>query len=161
MKKLAIFVEGQTERIFVEKLIRLMVDLKQLRIVVFRAIGGKKTPRRIELVHQMLPGPDQVYYIEIVESRNDDRVASDVRDNYDNLVVNNFCGIIAIRDVYPVHSAAQIPLLRKALRYRLKTKPIDPFFVLGVMEIEAWFLAESTHFPRIELLSNLVDGQLL
>jgi hypothetical protein len=151
MKKLAIFVEGQTERMFVEKLIRLMVDHKQLRIVVFRAIGGKKTPRRIELVHQMPPGPDQAYYIEIVESRNDDRVASDVRDNYDKLVFSNFCSVIAIRDVYPVHAPDKIPELRKMLRYRLKTKPIDPRFVLGVMEIEAWFLAEYTHFARIHI----------
>jgi hypothetical protein len=149
MKKLAMFVEGRTERVFVERLIRLMVDLKRLRIAVFRASGGNKTPRRIKLVHQTPPGPEQEYYIQIVESQNDERVGSDVRENYEGLVRASFSMIIAIRDVYPRHTFAQVPALRSAVRYRVKTKPIDPTFVLSVMEIEAWFLAEHSHFSKL------------
>ena len=69
MKKLALFVEGLTERIFVEKLIRKMIDRKRLRIRVFRASGGQKSPRRIKLIYQMPPGPDQQFHIQIVESQ--------------------------------------------------------------------------------------------
>jgi hypothetical protein len=46
-------------------------------------------------------------------------------------------------------SLTDLPNLRTGLRYRLRTKPISVDFVLGVMEIEAWFLAEHTHFSRI------------
>ncbi len=149
MKKIAIFVEGKTERVFVEKLIRLMIDEKKLKITVFQAQGGDKTPRRIHLVYQTLDDEAHEFHIQIVESMNDDRVASDVRDRYESLVSAGFSAIIGIRDVYPECAAAQIPLLRRALRFRIKTVPVNPVFVLGVMEVEAWFLAEHNHFPRI------------
>jgi Domain of unknown function (DUF4276) len=148
MKKLAFFVEGQTERAFVEQLIREMVNRRRLRILAFRAAGGKKSPRTIKLIHSTRPGPDQEFQVQIVESQNDERVGSDVRDNYDNLVRHGFSTIIAIRDVYPLPST-DIPMLRRALRYKLPTKPIDPVFVLAIMEIEAWFLSDYRHYERI------------
>jgi hypothetical protein len=80
MKKLAIFVEGQTERIFVERFIRLLVNETHLRVAVFQTSGGRNSPRRITIVHQDLPDPEQVYYIQIMESMNDERVGTDVRD---------------------------------------------------------------------------------
>src|SRR5438067_1939374 len=136
MKKLALFVEGRTERVFVERLIEQMVSRKQVQIAVFGAIGGGKTPRRIRLICRTPPAPDQEYYIQIVESGNDERVGTDVRDNYENLVRAGFSEIMAIRDVYPNHAPGDVPRLRLLLRYRLRTKPIDPIFVLGIMEIE-------------------------
>jgi hypothetical protein len=158
MKKLAMFVEGKTERVFIEKLLKELVDQKKVRVVAFRASGGRKTPRRIKLIYQIAPSSEQEYYIQIVESRNDERVGTDVRDNYESLERAGFSGIVAIRDVYPRHSFADVPLLRRLMRYRLKTKPIDPVFVLGVMEIEAWFLAEHTHFSRVH--ANLTVARI-
>ena len=38
------------------------------------------------------------------------------------------------------------------------TKPINPIFVLGVMETEAWFLAEHTHFRKLN--SNLTSERI-
>ena len=149
MKKLVLYVEGHTESLFVENLIRLMVNGMKIRIARYKATGGRKKPRRIELISQMPPLPEQEYLIQIVESRGDERVGTDVRDNYEKLVQKGFSSIIAIRDVYPRHHFTNLSTLRRDLRYRLKTKPINPVFVLGVMEIEAWFLAEHTHFPKI------------
>ena len=42
-----------------------------------------------------------------------------------------------------------IPRLRRYLVYNIKTKPITVVFILSIMEIEAWFIAEHTHFTRI------------
>jgi hypothetical protein len=36
------------------------------------------------------------------------------------------------------------------LPYRVKTKPIVVDFILSIMEVEALFLAEHSHFPRID-----------
>lgn len=36
------------------------------------------------------------------------------------------------------------------LPLRLKTKPILVHFILAIMEIETWFLAEHKHFERID-----------
>jgi hypothetical protein len=41
------------------------------------------------------------------------------------------------------------------LPYKVKTEPCEVLFVLGVMEIEAWFISEHTHFPRISTNLNL------
>ena len=44
----------------------------------------------------------------------------------------------------------EIPKLELGLRTRVKTKLIPVEFILSIMEIEAWFLAEVTHFPKID-----------
>lgn len=67
---------------------------------------------------------------------------------YEGLMNEGFSVIIGVRDVYPL-LLSDLPKLRTGLCYQLKTKPVSVDFVLGVMEIEAWFLAEHTHFPRI------------
>ena len=51
--------------------------------------------------------------------------------------------------MYPKFVRGQIPELRRGLQKYVKTKPVTPLFVLGVMEVEAWFLAEHHHFPAI------------
>lgn len=149
MKKLAIFVEGKTERVFVERLISQLISARRYQIAVYEAVGGRRTPRQLNLVYSTPGSPDHEFYVQIVESRNDGRVASDVRDNYASLEARGFEAIIAIRDVYPDATAAQIPMLRRGLRYGIRTVPIDPLFILGVMEVEAWFVAEHNHFPHI------------
>ena len=86
------------------------------------------------------------YSVIILNSGSDSRVASDIRERYESLVNAGYSQIVGIRDVRPEVSVNEIPRLRRGLRYRLKTKPVDPLFVLSVMETEAWFLAEFTHF---------------
>ena len=159
MKKLAIFVEGLTERLFAEALLRQVVDAKKLNIEVYQATGGRTTPRRLTLISKTAASAEQIYYIQIVESCNDSRVGSDVRDRYSDLVRAGFQSIIAIRDVYPECVHADIPTLRRALAYRLPTKPILVTFILGVMEVESWFLAEHTHYPKIH--ANLTVPRIM
>jgi hypothetical protein len=150
MKKLAIFVEGRTECVFVETLIGKLISEAKVQFAVFQTAGGSgKTPRRIRVLRQTPPNPAQEFYVQIMESHNDERVGSDIRDRYDELVGRDFVGIIGIRDAYPEVTLAEIPKLRIGFKYRMKTKPVDPLLVLGVMEVEAWFLAEHTHFSRI------------
>ena len=149
MKKLAIFVEGGTEAAFFEKFLHQMISAKKLRIEYFRASGGSKGPRRIRMVKATAPDKNQTFYVQIVDSGTDNRVGSDVRDNYNSLVRAGFDSIIGVRDVFPSVSMKDISVLRRNLRYSLPTKPIVVVFILAVMEVEAWFLSEYTHFPKI------------
>lgn len=148
MKKLAIFVEGKTEVAFFDKLLRQLISAKKLRIDHLQAYGGRKTPRRLTVVQASAHRPEQTFYIQIVDVGTDNRVASDIRDNYGGLVSSGFEAIIGVRDVYPI-SRTNLTTLRRGLNYRLRTKPTAVVFVLGVMETEAWFLAEHTHFSKI------------
>jgi hypothetical protein len=149
MKKMAIFVEGETELRFIDRLLREIANEKNLQIVLESAFGGSRNARTYKVVADSGSGSDKNFYIRIVNSGTDNRVGSDIRDNYEALMNASFSVIIGVRDVYPDFSLADLPNLRTGLRYRLRTKPISVDFVLGVMEIEAWFLAEYTHFSRI------------
>lgn len=148
MKKLAIFVEGQTELWFVDRFIRELIQLPKLHLVLKSAIGGGRMVRRFDVLRDTGAGPTAEFYIQIVNSGSDGRVGSDIRDAYDGLVKQGFCSIVGIRDVYPLPKA-DISKLRSGLRYRLKTNPVVVDFVLGIMEVEAWFLKEHSHFQRI------------
>jgi hypothetical protein len=142
MFRMAIFVEGQTEQIFVEKLVQEIAGLQNVQFEK-KIVLGKK--REVALTTSI---SEKKYYVLIVNSGTDNRVASDVRENYDNLIRANFSSIIAIRDVFP-QKRSDIPKLRRFLGYGMKTKPISVVFVLAIMEIEAWFLSEHTHFTKL------------
>ena len=45
---------------------------------------------------------------------------------------------------------ADVPKLRRGLKYGVKTSLVPVKFILSVMEIEAWFLAEHNHFPLVD-----------
>jgi len=150
MRKLAIFVEGLTEQRFAEKCLRKIIGKKGLCIGVFKAYGGKRCQRSFQQWRASAPSSGQEYYVQIMDCANDGRVKSDIKEHYDSLVAANFSGIMGIRDVYPDVQHADIPKLRERLRCGLETTPIEVVFVLGVMEIETWFIMEHTHFLRID-----------
>ena len=150
MKKLAVFVEGQTEQIFVEKLLEEVAAKKRISIEKRQAIGGQTTKRKLKIIQAAAVNSDHRYYALIVDCGGDNRVKSDVVDRYQGLISQGYEAIIAIRDVFPEVSQADIPALRIGLRYRVKTTPVEVVFVLGIMEAETWFIAEHTHFQRID-----------
>jgi hypothetical protein len=151
MKKMAIFVEGLTELKFIDRLLREVVSEKNLEITHYQLRGGKKNSKRelVRISAKENSCSSKEYSVIIHDSGTDNRVASDVRDQYESLVRAGYSQIIGVRDVRPDFSIDRIPILRRGLRYKMKTKPIDPLFVLSIMETEAWFLAEATHFLNI------------
>jgi hypothetical protein len=152
MKKLAVFAEGGTEQAFVEKLLLEIGTEKQITIWKERWRGGGKGNPRDRQVSQLMgisPNTQDIeYYVQIIDCGNDERVQSDVIESYPRLVKLGFDSIIGIRDVRP-QPPERIPRLKQLLKYKVPTKPVDPVMVLAIMEIEAWFLAEYTHFPRV------------
>ena len=161
MNKLAIFVESQTEQVFAEKLLVEIAGSKNVRIEKRKATGGKRTKRRMRLVEACSVDSGEEFFVLINDCGQDERVSSDIVNCYDQLVKSGYQTIIGIRDVYPL-KREDIPKLRQGLRYRVKTVPIEVLFVLAVMEIEAWFIAEHTHFPRIgdELSTERIHAEI-
>ena len=149
MNRLAIFVEGQTEQVFAEKLLLEIAGAKDIRIEKRKASGGRRGKRSIRRVEASAVDSDQHYYALIVDCGQDERVASDIREQYDQLTKKGYQAIVGIRDVYPF-AREDTPRLRRGLRYQVRTKPVEVLFVLAVMEIEAWFIAEHTHFGRVD-----------
>lgn len=146
MNKIAIFVEGKTEQLFAEKLLIEIADKQSIHIEKCQLTGGNRNPRK--RLHFRRLNDDRRYFAYIIDCRSDSTVKSDIVDNYSSLIREGYSSIIGIRDVYPI-GRTMIQKLRLGLKYRVKTEPVTPVFILSVMEIEAWFMAEHTHFQRI------------
>ena len=148
MKRLAIFVEGQTEQQFVSKMLREIAGEKNIAIDELRWALSRKGNRCFTVITASAKTADQKYYVLIYDCGGDSTVKTDIVDNYDGLAKNSYEKIIGLRDVYPL-SSADIPALEYRLKFRVPTKPVPVDMLLAIMEIEAWFLAETTHFLKI------------
>jgi hypothetical protein len=150
MNKLAVFVEGYTEVVFVEKLIEEVAGENNVLIEHREIRGGNSKRRTFAQVKASKPDTGQRYFVMIVDCGGDKLVKDRVREEHENLTKAGYSKIIALRDVRPGFTHLEVPQLEKGLRTYIKTSlaPVD--FILAILEVEAWFLTEFTHFPRID-----------
>jgi hypothetical protein len=149
MNKLAIFVEGYTEAVFVEELIEKIAGKNKVLIEQRVIYGGSTRTRKMRLVKAAKPDAGQEYFVLIFDCGGDEQVKTRIREEHNNLTRNGYLKIIGIRDVRPNFTHAEIPKLEANLPKYVKTSLIPVQFILAIMEIEAWFLAEVSHFTRI------------
>jgi hypothetical protein len=150
MNKMAIFVEGYTEIVFVDRLIEQIANDNAVRIEWRLISGGTTCPRTSRQLKAAQPHTGQEHFVVIFDCGGDDLVKTRMINEYPNLVSAGYSRIVCIRDVYPKYNHADVATLEKFLPKHVKTKPIVVDFILSIMEIEAWFLAEHTHFSRID-----------
>jgi len=149
VKKLAIFVEGQTEQLFIDKLISEIAGKNSIVIEKRKITGRNRSIYQWMRLYASSTEQGHGFFVLIIDCTGYSTVKSDIRDNYGSLVSNGYSAIIGIRDVFPEVKYADIGKLRSGLNYGLKTNPICVLFALGVMEIETWFICEHTHFARV------------
>lgn len=163
MNKLAIFVEGYTEAVFAERLVEEVAERNQVHIEHWKIRGGgrKGVPRSLRIAQGSKSNSNQEYYVMIIDCGGDSLVKERVLEEHQNLTSKGFTKILCIRDVRPSFSHAEIHKLEAGLRLYIKTSLIPVEFYLAIMEIEAWFLAEISHFHRIDpliTLQSIVDA---
>jgi hypothetical protein len=146
MKKVAVFVEGQTELIFAGELIRHIfghnnVDIEEQEII----------SHQVQTIRSVDDTSSTAYFFRIYDCHgggNASTVISDIKEQFSSLIKASFSYIIGIRDVYP---ATDLVKLRSGLSSGLPptaTPPVEIF--LAVREIEAWFLAEENHYSLMD-----------
>ncbi len=150
MNKMAIFVEGYTELVFVDKLIREVAEKNAVLIQWRRIDGGTTCPRHNYQIQAEGPQAGQKHFVVIHDCGGDDAVKTRMTEEYPSLVKSGYSKIVCIRDVYPRFTAAEITDLEKGLPLLVRTKPLVVDFILSIMEVEAWFLAEYFHFLNID-----------
>ena len=148
MKRLAIFVEGQTEKIFVRKLLEEIAGKNNIAIAE-QDMQGRQNSRFTVLTMSDPVTAQTKYYVLICNSGSDNSFVSDIRDQYASLVSSGYSKIIGLRDVYPIPIADK-GILERSLRTVLPRGGVSSHIVLAVMEVEAWFLAEWKHFMKID-----------
>ena len=159
MKKLAIFVEGYTELLFVKQLLIEIAGAHRITVITQFAKGGSSNLPRTYILQNSPATSGHEFYELVTNSQNDDRVKSDIIESHKNLVASGYSKIIGLRDVYPV---VDFDKLKVGIKYGLPTAGISPTILFAINEIEAWFLAEHTHFTKVHplLTTTLIQQQL-
>lgn len=149
MKRLAVFVEGKTEALFVERLLVEIAGAKNIRIEQRQILGGAKSPRQVLVVKAMIEEPSQNFYALIFDCGGDGQVKTRIHEEHARLTSTGYSVIIGLRDVRPI-ALSDLGKLEIGLRTGVKTSLAPVKFILSIMEIEAWFLAEVEHFSKID-----------
>ena len=151
MNRLAVFVEGHTEVAYVEKLIEEIAGKNRVLIEHRKIQGGSSVRRTMKIIRAAKPTTGQQYFVLLVDCGGDESVKTRIMEEHDNLTRSGYSGIIGLRDVRPKYTYAEIPRLEMSLPKYIRTSLAPVTFILAIMEIEAWFLSEATHFQRIDL----------
>jgi hypothetical protein len=149
VKRIAFFVEGGTELLFIDQLVREIAGESNVRIEKVEIRGGKSCAVRIQQLEAVNQDDGQKFYVLIVDCGGDESVASRIRERYQSLVLNGYTEIIGLRDLHPLERT-ELEKLNSGLKKYIPSKPIQVLFVVAVMEVEAWFIAEHTHFSKID-----------
>lgn len=164
MNRYAFFVEGQTESLFVRWFLQNLARALGVEISYERrrAQGGKKSsnPRCFYEVEIFDSELKTEYFFLIIDCGNDaqKRIVGDIRLRINELEKKGYTRILAIRDLYPKYRIDQLVLLKESMGDALNDLPIDSAAIIAVMEIEAWFIAEYSHFLRMH--SDLTDERI-
>lgn len=144
-KKIAVFVEGQTERIFT---MRLIVELVGEKKVVIQHANQNKgvisfTPVDLEITEEAHA------FLLLIDCKSQEQVKTQILDQYEKLKGAGYSVIIGLRDIYP-KSHNEIELVKSGtIRGLPNTNPPIEFH-FSILEVEAWFIEEKSHFYRID-----------
>ncbi len=146
MKKIAIFVEGQTERIFLVKFLSEYLGVHKIEIRMEKNLGKKG----IKFVG-MRRNPYADYFFLVYDISGDGNVVSALKERAEHMIKNaGYTAILALRDLYPLlreekgKVAAAFKKMFMGYSFSDRVK-----LVLAVMEIEAWFLGDYRLFERL------------
>lgn len=151
MKKIAFFVEGQTEQIFVRRLVKEVLGYDITTVILKKITGGTNAPK-YEFVKSFDQARKPSYTVLIYDCGADNRVKSEILDNIESLRENGYSYIVGLRDLYPL-AIDELARLQKGLNFLPQhLKDCKDLFdiIVVVQEVETWFLAETNHFMKVD-----------
>jgi len=148
MKRLAVFVEGQTEMLFIERVLMHYASRSSVQLEFVRK-EGPAVARREAWRRSTLIGSSPNHFVLIVDCGKDTSVVSDIRDQFSSLRRQGYWAILGLRDLYP-QKLSQRNAVREAMEKVLPIEPPKPHVALALLETEAWFIGEHTHFGRVD-----------
>lgn len=132
-----------TEQVFVSALITYMAQQADLHIQYGHQWKGKL------ILQAGAPGQGVTHFVLLVDCRAETQVKTQIIDNYQQLQNAGYDAVIGLRDVYPI-PLADVPKVEAALAVGLPVGSVPVALHLAITEIETWFLAETTHFAKID-----------
>lgn len=162
MKKLAFFVEGYTEQIMIARYIKEVFSPTTIAISSIKIKGGTSVPISFTTICADSITEKTKFYIMVYNCGGESNIKSYIEKHKRTLIKQGFSKIVGVRDVYPNVQRSDIHKLRRGLYYKMPQADIRTDFVLNIMEIEAWFLSDHSHFEKINpgLSSGLIKSSL-
>jgi hypothetical protein len=96
MKKIAVFVEGQTESIFISEMIRQIFGEKNITI---KTHSMQRTYNKIRTETITTDIQDEYFFL-IFDCGSDENVKSMIKEHYQRLKTTDFIHIIGLQDLY-------------------------------------------------------------
>ncbi len=167
MKKIAFFVEGQTEQYFLNKLLIEIAGAKNIQIKL-QKFRGKGKPFTEIFPKTLAQGNNQVNHFALIyDCGGDESVKSRILEEHQGLLLNGCNEIIGFRDLFPLTDINKLEnrlangLIINGIR-RENALPANSKIVVAVREIEDWFLAECHHYICIDtaLIHSLIVSSL-
>lgn len=151
MRRIAFFVEGQTEQIFLNRLVKEILGTQNTNILLKQYRGGVNTPKQ-EIVITRSISLRPHYEVLISDCGSDNRVKSEILDNITNLRANGYSLIVGLRDLYPI-PIDDLSKLEKGLRFLPNSLRAEADYfdiIIAIHEIETWFLADKHLYQKID-----------
>ena len=146
-RQLAIFVEGQTEQIFLKTLFEEIAGKR--RIQVHAVTYETSALAALELRKKRWFRADLEYFVLLMNCQNDEKVKSVILEQRPSLTKAGYSLILGLRDLYP-KTLDDIEAVKRNIAYGLPTAGVPTHILLAVAEVEAWFLQDHTHYARID-----------
>lgn len=161
LKRVAVFVEGLTEQMFVTKLFEEVLTNDKLAIINTKMTGGSTCPINIRTIRAEVEDENTEYYILIVDCSGDGTVKSYMLDQRQSLIDAGYSVILGLLDLFP-RRPEEFHRKLMGLLYGVPQKPIPIKFTLSIAEIESWFIGEASHFLNIDpaLTCQLIDDNI-
>jgi len=161
MIKIAFFVEGLTEQIFVNRLLLEIFGANNISITTILMSGGSTSKLNKQTISTLNCQQEIKYTFLIYNCSSDSTVKSYILEERATLIKANYSKIIGLLDLFP-KTKEDFNRFLTGLQYQTPTKDITIKYIISVMEVESWFLGEDTHFERIdsELTITKIESNL-
>lgn len=167
MKKIAFYVEGQTEQFFINKLLIEIAGQKNIQIQLEKFQGNRR-PTKIIYPKTTAQPQNPQHYALVFDCSGDGSVRTRILENFASLFSQGHSEIIGLLDLYPRTDLGKFENelahgTQRNGRVIVQPLPINTSLVVAVREIEDWFLAEGNHFTCIDvnLTNTLIEAGML
>jgi Domain of unknown function (DUF4276) len=162
MIKTAVFVEGQTELVFVRELLLRVFEANDISFRCFRLHRQDTFPAE----YDYRADQSSAFYFDLIEVGNDARVQSEIARRAGIYWRKNYFRILGLRDMYsqtyrkissrisPEMNQRIIDAVSREISERVEN-PTKIYFHFAIMEVEAWLLGVRDFFEKLDpLLTN-------
>jgi len=166
MKKVCVFVEGQTELIFVREFLLKWYEYQNVSIECYQLIGNTTHSAEYDFLLQ-----DAIVHYQLVNVGNDNKVLSWLLKRVQSLKKEGYELILGLRDMYSEHYRKQSRIINVELNQQIMNNVQEQIvdwladdeslvsFHFAIMEIESWILA--MHQSLLKKFSSLTEENLI